>query len=163
MGLNIIVKGGKKSSYRDFYGPLDKGSAKPSFCYPRMKESLKEEIRAMEQTLDSGHIGKDKEMQYRATLKTKRDRLSAIDAQDAKAKELFSENKDAWMKRRDELAEEIAERLPTEKQVQKGRANPHRIYEAEKSGGFGEKKLEYQVISHLAEEESNTAHLQKEG
>ena len=34
-----------------FFMPIDKGSAKPAFCYPRRTQGLKEELQTMERTL----------------------------------------------------------------------------------------------------------------
>jgi hypothetical protein len=166
MSITIIVKnkdgGNRKASYKEFYGPLDKGSAKPSFCYPRAKDSLKEDVESMHKALENGYIDKGKEMQVRADLKMKEKRLNDIDAQEGKAKELFKENQEAWMKRREALAEEIREGMPSATDVTKKRVNPYRIHENEKKKGLGEKKLEYQVLSHLAGEESNTGYLQRD-
>ena len=161
----IIIKGegdkNRRVTYKDFFGPLDKGSAKPSFCYPKRKEALKEEVQKMEKVLDSGHIAKEHEMEARVTLKTKKDRLKAIDAQEGEAKKLFTDNKDAWMKRREALAEEITAAMPTQDAVRKRKVNPHRVLQTEKSG-LEDKKKEYIVLSRLAGEESNVQFLQRE-
>jgi hypothetical protein len=154
---HIIVKDGdknRKMTYREFYGPLDKGSAKPSFCYPKRKEALVEEVAKMERVLDSGHIAKEHEMEARVTLKTKKDRLKAIDAQEGEAKKLFKDNKDAWMKRRDES-------MPTQEAARKRKVNPHKVLKDEKSG-LEDKKKEFIVLSRLAGEDSNVAFLQRE-
>lgn len=160
----IIIKDGEKgrrASYRDFYGPLDKGSAKPSFCYPKRKESLKEEVEKLERVLALGHIAREHEMEAKVTLKTKKDRLKDIDAQEGDAKKLFNDNKDQWMKRRAELAEEIRETMPALSDTKKRRVNPHKVIQREKSG-FEDKKKEYIVLSRLAGEESNISYLQKD-
>ena len=51
-GFYFIVKGEdgreRRASYRDFYGPMDKGSAKPSFCYFQHKQDMIEDIQKME-------------------------------------------------------------------------------------------------------------------
>jgi hypothetical protein len=160
----ILVKDGDKGhrvSYKDFYGPLDKGAAKPSFCYPKRKEALKEEVEKMERVLDQGHIAKEHEMEARVKLKTKKDRLKAIDAQEGEAKKLFKDHKDDWMKRRDVLAEEIRESMPTQEAARKRRVNPHKVLKDEKAG-LEDKKKEYIVLSRLAGEDSNVSFLQKE-
>jgi len=161
----IIIKGegdkNKRATYKDFYGPLDKGSAKPSFGYPKRKEALKEEVEKMERVLDSGHIAKEHEMEARITLKTKKERLKAIDAQEGEASKLFNDNKDAWMKRRDALAEEIRESMPTQESVRKRKVNPFKVLQKEKSG-LEDKKKEFIVLSRLAGEDSNVSFLQKE-
>ena len=58
----IIIKNGEKSrraTYREFYGSLDKGAAKPTFCYPKRIETLKEDIAKVERALEFGQIPKD--------------------------------------------------------------------------------------------------------
>jgi hypothetical protein len=152
---------GRRVSYRDFYGPLDKGSAKPSFCYPKRKEALKEDISKMERVLESGHIAKDHEMDAKLTLKQKKERLKAIDAQEGEAAKLFKEHKDDWMKRRGELAEEIRMSMPTETDVKKRRVNPHKVLRNEKTG-LEDKKKEFIVLSRLAGEDSNVSFLQRD-
>jgi hypothetical protein len=161
----ILIKGEgdskKRSTYRDFYGPLDKGSAKPSFCYPRRKEALKEEVSKIERVIQSGHVAKEHEMELQITLKTKKDRLKGLDAQEGEANKLFKENKDAWMKRREELATEISESMPKASDVRKRKVNPFKVLKAEKSG-LEDKKKEYIVLSRLAGEDSNVSFLQKD-
>lgn len=160
----IVIKDGDKGrrcSYREFYGELDKGSNKPSFCYPKRKEALKEEIDRMERALDSGYIGKDREMQIKQDLQKRKERIEKINEQEEKAKKLFNENKDAWMKRREALAEEITGSMPSRDNVKKKTINPFSTLKKEK-GGLEEKKREYIVLSRLAEEESNVSFLQKD-
>jgi hypothetical protein len=65
----ILIKDGdrsKRATYRDFFGPLDKGSAKPSFCYPKRKESLSEEVARMEKNIENGYVSKEREMEMKA-------------------------------------------------------------------------------------------------
>jgi hypothetical protein len=162
----IIIKGKEgdkvqKLGYRAFFGPQDKGSAKPSFCYPRAKDSLKEDIRSIENALDNGYYAPNKKLSLQADLRTKKKKLDAINEQETSAKRLFDDNKDACIQRRTALQEEIRESIPTEKEVKKRHVNPFRNYEKEQKG-LKEKKLEYIVLSHLAGEESNTSFLQKE-
>ena len=164
---NIIIqnKSGKSSreiTYRTFYGPLDKGSSKPSFCYPKRKEALQEEVDKMQKAIDNGHISPERAMEAKINLNTKKKRLDDINAQEAVSRKKFEDNKDEWMVRRKELAEEIAALMPTEKEVQKRRVNPHLNLQREKAGGLEEKKREFMVISRLAGEDSNIANLQRE-
>jgi hypothetical protein len=169
----IIVKNpieGEKSKPRGisaFYGPLDKGSAKPSFCYPAQKEALREEIKGMEKALENGFVGEGRVLKVKQELRMKKTRLDGINSQEADAMKLYKENKDAIGKRREELAEIIAQGIPSMKDVEKKRVNPHKVFEAEKKGlkggmALGKAKQEYQILSHLAEEESNTKFLQKD-
>jgi hypothetical protein len=152
----------EKVSYKKFYGPLDKGSAKPSFCYPRAKSALKEEIESMGRALERGYIDKEREMSVRAELKTKENKLRDLNSQEAEATKMFKENEDAWVKRHSDLAEDIRSTMPSATDVAKKRANPYRILQNEKEKGLDEKKREYQVLSHLMGVESNTGFLQKD-
>jgi hypothetical protein len=165
----IIIKGGTAESQKDkpqgikaFYGPLDKGSVKPSFCYPAQKEALREEIKGMEKALKDGYVAETRVLKVKQDLRTKQERLDKITEQEANAQKLFKDNKDACLKRRDELKEQIANALPTTKDVDKRRVNPHRIFADEKQKGLGKLKTEYQILSHLADEESNTKFLQRD-
>jgi hypothetical protein len=65
------------------------------------------------------------------------------------------------MNRRTELAEEISQGIPTEKEVKRRHVNPHRNLERDLKG-LKAKKLEYVILSSLAGEETNTSFLQKE-
>jgi len=170
MGLStasyIIIKGDgdkvQKSGIKSFYGPLDKGSAKPSFCYPAQKEALREEVRQMEKSLNDGYVAPTRVLKVKQDLKVRKERLDKLNEQEANANKLFKDNKDACMKRRDELKEIIAQGLPTTKDVEKRRVNPRRLFEQEKAKGFGQLKKEFQILSHLADEESNTKYLQRD-
>lgn len=164
----IVIKGSgegdkvQKTGYKAFYGPMDKGSSKPSFCYPAQKEALKEEITSMEKAIKDGYVAETRIMKIKSDLRIKRDRLDKINAQEADAMKLFKENKDAIMKRREDLAVDIAQGMPSFKDIEKRRYNSHKIAENEKKKGLGKLKLEYQILSHLAEEESNTRFLQRD-
>jgi hypothetical protein len=161
----IIVKGadgsGHRASYRDFYGPLDKGSAKPSFCYPKRKEALEEEVQSMKKSIESGYVSTEKLMEYKSKMRTKTERLDKINEQESAARKLFEENKDNWLKRRGALAEEITAATPSRADVSKRRVNPFTTLKKEKSG-LEEKKREFVVLSRLAGEESNISFLQKD-
>lgn len=161
----IIVKDGDKSRrarYTDFYGALDKGAAKPSFCYPSRKRRLEEEIKKRKNSLSSGYVPKEREMESKLALKERENRLSQINQQEADAKKLFEDNKDGWMKRREMLAEEIAGETPSRESVKKRLINPHTTLRKEKNGGLEVKKKEYIILSRLAGEESNVTFLQKD-
>jgi len=161
----IIVKSegkDKKMTYKDFYGPLDKGSARPSFCYPKHKEALQDEVKSMEYALASGYVTPDKKLTLEIDMKKRKERLDKIGEQEMNAKRLFKEHKDKWMERRTALAEEIAARTPTRSEKAKRVVNPHRILQEEKQKGLQEKKTEYIVLSRLAEEESNIGFLTRD-
>lgn len=161
----IIIKDGEKgrrASYRDFYGPLDKGAARPSFCYPKRKEDLNEEIRSMERAIASGYVAPDKKISLEMDLSKRKERLDKLNEQESAARKLFNENKDKWLERRSALAEEIGNAMPSRSDVKKKIVNPHRILKQEKQAGLQEKKTEYIVLSRLAEEESNVSFLQRD-
>ena len=160
----IMVKNGEKSrraTYRDFYGELDKGAAKPSFCYPGRKTELEDEIGSMKRAIENGHVSPDKKMSVEVDLRKREERLDKLNGQESAARTLFNENKDKWLERRTTLAEEIAEATPTRADKKKGIVNPHRVLMAEK-GGLQDKKTEFIVLSRLAGEESNVGFLQKD-
>jgi chromosome segregation ATPase len=160
----IIVKNGDKSrrsTYREFYGSLDKGAAKPAFCYPKRIETLKEDIAKTERALEFGQIPKDREMETKVELRKKQERLDKIGEEGSAARKLFEENKDNWMKRRESLKEEISESIPSREAVQKRIVNPHTTLQKEK-GGLEDKKKEFIILSRLAGEESNVSFLQRD-
>jgi hypothetical protein len=160
---HIFVKNGveRPYNYRDFYGPMDKGSAKPSFCYPKRKEALEDEVSKTEKALENGYIAKEREMEARITLKTKKKRLDDINTQESDAKKIFAENPDFFIKRRAELAKDIRSAMPTRNDVSKRRVNPFKVLQTEKSG-LEEKKREFVILSRLAGEDSNTSFLQRD-
>lgn len=166
----IIVKGKagtdgrhteNRRTYKQFYGEVDKGSNKPSFCYPRRKLDLEEETRSMERALELQQVAGDRRLQFEASLKKKKDRLDAINQSHEDAKNLLDEHKDQWVARRKELGDEISAATPTRQAVKDRHVNPYSILKTEK-GGLGEKKKEYQVLSRLLDEESNVGFLQRE-
>jgi len=147
--------------YKIFWGKDDKGAAKPAFCYERRCQELKEEVDKMEKNLAMGYISAERKMAYEQRLRQRKERLDSIMANTERAKKIVEKDKDWWAKRRDELAKDISDSMPSRKDVQKRRVNPHRIAKMEK-GGLGQKKLEYVVISRLLGEESNTSFLQRD-
>ena len=148
-------------NWRQFFGEVDKGSAKPSFCYPKRKQDLEEEISKMERNLEIGNVGEENRMSYKLKVDKKRERLTKINESEENSKKLFNQDKDAWIERRNKLKEEISSGLPTRADVKKRHVNPHKIARMEKEG-FGVKKQEYIVLSRLAEEDSNVSFLQKD-
>ena len=160
----IIIKDGDKgrrATYREFYGSLDKGAARPTFCYPKRINDLKETIEKTERALEFGQIPKDREMETKVDLRKKQQRLDKINEEGSAARQLFNENKDNWLKRRDTLKEEISASIPTREEVKKKRVNPFTTLQNEKSG-LEDKKKEFIVLSRLAGEESNVSFLQKD-
>lgn len=147
--------------YRIFWGPHDKGAAKPDICYPQRLQTLREEVQSMERSLEMGYISAERKMAYEARLKERRARLDSIDENIANTRKIINENKDFWVRRRNELAEEIRDGQPSRTDIEKRRVNPYRIAKMEKEG-FGELKKEYIVISRALGEESNVSFLQRD-
>ena len=147
--------------YKMFWGPEDKGAAKPAFCYPQRIETLEEEVRSMERTLEMGTIAGNRKPGYQARLKTRKDRLDAINENKERVQNIIAKDPDHWVKRRKQLEREIKSSLPSRKDVEKRRVNPYKVAKMEK-GGLGAMKNEYIVISRALGEESNTSFLQRD-
>lgn len=176
---HIIVKQSeneKKNSgrwgTRQFFTPVDKGSSKPAFCYPRRTQGLKEEVAQMERNIKEGHIDPEQKMAYELKAKRIKERVSEIEGSFEKAKEIIDKAPDSWKTRMDNLAAEIAERSPTREDKRKRRVNPHGVLREEKVGSKGKRPLEeikreYTVIARAFQargdyEESNHSYLQKD-
>jgi len=147
--------------HKMFWGPLDKGANKPSFCYPDREQVLKNDVKDMEKNLAMGYVSQDRRLAFESTLKTKRERIEGLDANTQRVRNMVNDNKDAWAKRRTDIAKEIAAGMPSRKDVEKHRVNPHRVAKAE-MGGLGALKKEYIVISRALGEESNVSFLQRD-
>ena len=176
---HIIVKKSeneKKNSGRwgtkQFFSPVDKGSARPAFCYPRRTQGLKEELANMERNLKEGTVDPEQKMAYELKAKKIAQRVEEIEGSFDKAKEIIDKAPDSWKTRRDTLAEEIALRSPTREDKRKRRVNPHAILREEKVGGQGKRPLEeikreYTIISRAFQargdyEESNSSFLERD-
>lgn len=176
---HIIIKksaGEKRSVGRfgmnQFFKPVDKGSAKPAFCYPKRSEVLSEELRLMERNLDEGRIDPERKLSYGLKAKKVRERVNLINESFKAAKEIIDKDPDAWKTRRDNLAAEIRERTPSSEDVRKRRVNPHSILREEKFGNNDQRPLEeikreFTIISRAFQargdyEEANHSFLQKD-
>jgi len=147
--------------YKIFWGPADKGAAKPAFCYPDRIRNLRDEVKSMERNLEMGYITAERKMVYEARLKQRKERLDSIDEHTERSMKIVSDDKDFWAKRRDELAEKISAGMPSRSDVRKRRVNPHKVIKMEKDG-FGALKKEYIVISRALGEESNISFLERD-
>ena len=147
--------------YQLFWGPHDKGAAKPAFCYPQRIQALKEEVRRMERNLEMGYISAERKMAYEARLKERKQRLDSINESIERTQKIINNNKDFWVRRRRELADLIRNAMPSRKDVEKRRVNPYRVAKMEKEG-LGEVKKEFIVISRALGEESNISFLQRD-
>jgi hypothetical protein len=174
---HIIVKNSDKRTQgrwgmNQFFNPVDKGSAKPAFCYPRRTEGLREELHTMRNNLDSGKVDPERKMAYELKAKQIEERMVDIDNSFKTAKTIIDKDPDAWKSRRDNLAKEIADRTPSRDDVRKRRVNPHGILRQEKQGDGDKKPLEglkreYTIISRAFQargdyEEANHSFLQKD-
>ena len=150
-----------KEDHKMFWGPLDKDANKPSFCYPDRERVLRDEVKEMEQSLAMGYVSQDRQLGFEVKLKAKKDRLDGLDANTQRVRSMVNGNKDAWAERRKDIAKQIAAGMPSRKDVEKRRVNPHRIAKAE-MGGLGALKKEYIIISRALGEESNVSLLQRD-
>jgi len=157
---------------KQFFKPVDKGSAKPAFCYPRRSKGLSESYDTMKKTLDNGYVDPARKMAFEQKMKTLKDRIDSINESHANASAIIKKDKDGWTKRRDELAQAISEQTPTRDDVKKRRVNPHSVLRREKQGEKGnlpleQIKREFTIISRAFTasgdyEEANHSFLQKD-
>ena len=174
---NIITSKTRAKSYKDFYGRHDKGSPYPAFCKPQLIEEAEAEVHRLKRQLDEGIVKPEAMAMHKAELRKKSERLSEIKADRTNARKAFEENKDEFMKRREAIAEIISSARPSVRQVEKRRVDSRRQLAIElgtnpnicpkdpdtgKPVGLKELAKEYQVLSHLADEESNVGFLQKD-
>lgn len=172
-GHIIVKKGiGKQNIRKRFFRPVDGKSARPAFCYPRRAQMLREEVRSMERTMDSGYVTAERKMMYEQELKKRKKKLVDIEDSFTNAAKVIKEDPDTWMARREELGNAISDGTPTRKDVQQRRVNPHANLRREKMGErdkapLEELKREYVIISRAFQAagedvESNHSFLQKE-
>ena len=157
---------------RQFFNPVDKGSAKPAFCYPRRTKGLQEELNQMERNIKEGRVDPERKMSYELKAKQIKERMEEINASFSNAKSIIDKSPDAWKTRRENLAAEIAERTPSREAVSKRRVNPHGVLRNEKQGTedkrpLEELKREFTIISRAFQargdyEEPNHSFLQKD-
>ena len=152
--------------YKMFWGPEDKGAAKPAFCYPQRVEALEDEVRSMERSLEMGYITAERKMTYAARLEKAKGRLDAINENTERVQNIIAQDPDRWNKRRKELAQDIKRGTPSRSDVKKRHVNPFTVAKIEKGvggkPGLGALKREYIVISRALGEESNTSFLQRD-
>lgn len=159
-------------STKQFFTPVDKGSAKPAFCYPNRAERLQEEYLSMKRNLDEGNVDPERKLAYKLKTEKIGERLDLINSSFETAREIINKAPDSWIKRRETLAEEIAARTPTRDDVVKRRVNPHSNLKNEKQGTKDKRPLEqvkreYTIISRALQArgedvDANTSFLQKD-
>ena len=158
---------------RQFFMPVDKGSAKPAFCYPRRAEAMQEELISRKKLLKSGALdGQENKMSYELKTKEIGKRVDEIFGSFERAREIIEKAPDSWSKRRQTLADEIKERTPTRADKAQKLVNPHAVLREEKVGTganrpLEEVKREYTIISRALQArgesaEANTSFLQKD-
>jgi len=157
----VIIKKSPEKDYRTFYGPLDKGANKPSFCYPQRIERMAEEVKQMEKALEHNHVPPDHRAMYEANFKKKKTRLEGIREWKETAEKEFNKDPDFYQKRFKDLKKEIRELMPSRKEVKEKRVNPHTVLKREKSG-LEDKKREFMVLGKLLGEETNVSFLQRD-
>jgi hypothetical protein len=175
---HIIIKKDKETKREGRYGmgqffkPVDKGGSKPAFCYPRRSKGLEEELSQMERNIKDDRVDPERRMAYEAKAKQLRERVDEIDASFKGAKDIIDKDPDAWKTRRENIAGEISDRMPSRDDVHKRRVNPHAVLRQDKDGGSGKRPLEelkreYTIISRAFQargdfEEANHSFLQKD-
>ena len=176
MGANdghiLVKKSGGRYGTSQFFKPVDKGSARPAFCYPKRAENLKEDLRKMEKTLEMGYVTPERKMAFELKTKEVRNRVAQIDESFDNAKKIIETSKDGWKTRLDNLGEEISKMTPTRKDVKDRRVNPHTVLRREKKGDKGSRPLEhikrdYTIIARALQAsgedvESDHSYLQKD-
>jgi hypothetical protein len=168
----IVKKGADRFATKQFFRPVDKGSSKPAFCYPRRADALKEEHASMKRNLKRDMVSPERRMVYEQKMNQLGKRVKEIDESFDGAKKIIEKDKDAWKTRRENLAAKISEGTPTRDDVRKKKVNPHAVLRREKQGENGqasleEMKREYTIISRGFQaagdyEESNHSFLQKD-
>ena len=153
---------GNPKDVRRFYTDVDKGSDKPAFCKTQHMKFFKEETDGLRTALKTGMVEPTRRMKQERDLKKREAREQQHDGSMERAKKIIAEDPDGWRKRRSELAEKIADGMPSRKDVRLRRVNPHMNLRREKKEGLGEMKKEYIIISRAMGEESNTSFLQKD-
>ena len=171
-GHIIIKKNSGKYTTSQFFRPIDKGSSKPAFCFPRRGDALREEHASMKRNLNRDMVSPERKMVYEQKMNQLGKRVSEIEASSQAAKKIINADKDGWAARREELANAIAEQTPTRDDVRKRKVNPHAVLRREKEGEKGSSPLEeikrdYTIISRAFQsageyEEANHSFLQKD-
>lgn len=159
---HIFVKGKGKTNVRNFFMPVDKGSNKPAFCYPKRIDALREEVKTMRKNLENNNLTGDRVVSYRQKVEAREKRLAEIEASRTNADELVKTSGKELEERRAYLAEFISENTYTREDEAKGRVNPFRNLKKEKEEGLEAAKKEYIIISRALGEESNVSFLQKD-
>ena len=157
---------------KQFFRPVDKGSSKPAFCYPRRADALKEEHASMKRNLNRDMVSPERRMIYEQKMNQLGKRVEEIDASFKGASDIIKKDKDGWKSRRDDLAAKIRDKTPTRDDVRKRKVNPHAVLRREKIGENGDPSLEemkrdYTTISKAFQaygewEEANHSFLQKD-
>jgi len=113
-----------------FFGEVDRNprtgaitSEYPSWYWPRQLESLKDELRRVDQALDTG-VGSKVELKAK-----QRDLLAKVDSIESCNKGLNDVQKDKVRGHLRELEPEIARLMPCDSKMRSGKADPHKEIE----------------------------------
>ena len=157
VGPTVLTKS-ENRNWKDFFGPGSKGSAKPAFTSPSRVDGIKAERDHLKKQLDSGLIHPSRRMEIEERLRHYEERVDKFRDEKDSAKELYKQDQDYWDTREKELNKVIRDATPPDKMIEKRKVNPHVILKAEQSG-LKEKKLEWQTIRSLQEEDTDLTYL----
>lgn len=145
-----------------FYSDVDKGSDKPAFCKPQHKKLFEEETAGLKKSLDLGLIAPHRVMAQQQNLRTRQAREDKLNESETRAVKIIAEDPDGWAQKRDNLAEEIRQGMPSRKEVKDRTINPFMNLRREKQGGLQALKKEYIIISRAMGESANVSYLQRD-
>jgi len=146
--------------WKQFIGDVSKGSARPAFCNPGGIARMQETVSAMRSNLEQGNVAPHQREQYKINLKKHEDRVSAINEEKDNAKKLYQADQEYWDKRADQLKKEISDATPSKTEVKDRTVNPHTVLKNEMAG-LRDKKLEFQTIQYLREDDPNISYIQR--
>lgn len=161
--VDIIVKDKEKArqiGWKQFIGEVSKGSSRPAFCNPGGINRMQETVADMRRNLEEGNVAPHQREQYKMNLRKHEDRLSAIQEEKDQAVKKYHEDQEYWDKRAEQLKKEIKAETPSKQDIKDKLVNPHSVLRKEMEG-LKEKKLEYQVVQRLRDDDSNISYLQR--
>lgn len=161
--VDIIVKDKEKArqaGWKQFIGEVSKGSSRPAFCNPGGINRMQETVADMRRNLEEGNVAPHQREQYKMNLRKHEDRLSAIQEEKDQAVKKYHEDQEYWDKRAEQLKKEIKAETPSKQDIKDKLVNPHTVLRKEMDG-LREKKLEFQVVQRLRDDDSNISYLQR--
>ena len=146
--------------HKAFIGEVSKGSARPAFCNPGGINKMAEVVSDMRRNLAEGNVDSSQREQYKMNLRKHEERLSEIQSEKDNAKKLYAEDQEYYDKRVEQLKKDIRAAVPSKTEIKDKMINPHTVLKNELAG-LRDKKLEYQVLQHIREDDSNISYLQR--